>query len=260
MTEKEVQKWEFERELDSIVVEHMKTKQAYGELSDSLAGMDSLFQANAAEIKSLLNYKWDYYKVQKKLTRLQDVAQGYVRKMDSIVVVNQALTEENLQIKEEIKIEKRKNKTLEEQKGSLEEMVVEASVMSVYNLIATPVHVKGAGKEVPTDKVKRATRFNVCFTISENSIIEPGNKTIYVRIAQPDKEIMVKGRGEKFTFVHNGETLQYSIDKEINYQNEAIELCLIYNIRDTQELQTGIYHVDVFEGDNNIGHTTFELK
>lgn len=260
-TEKEVQKWEFQRELDSTIMEHMKTKQAYGEISDSLAGMDSLFQANAAEIKSLLNYKWDYYKVRKKLSSLQVVAQGYVRKMDSIVVVNELLTEENLQFQEEIKIEKRKNKQLEEQKGNLEVLVDEASILTVYNLEAIPVYVKGGGKEVPTDKIKRVKRVNVCFTLSENSILEPGKKTLYVRIAGPDKEILTKGRNDdQYTFVHNGEVLQFSINKEVDYQNEAIELCLQYNLRESQELEVGLYHIDLFEGDNNIGHTTFSLK
>ena len=228
--EKEVEKWRLERELDSIVIEHVKIKDAYGEVSDSLAGMDSIFLSQADEIKTLLNYKWDYYKVRKKLTRLQEVAQGYVIKMDSIVVVNQVLTEENLVMKEEIKIGKRIVRDLEREKGDLEVIVDGASVLQLYNLRAVTAHVKGSGKETPSDKIKRVKRVNTCFTVSENSIIEPGKRTIYLRIAQPDKEILIKGRGEKYTFEHNGEALQYSASKEINYQNEAFDLCLQYNM------------------------------
>ncbi len=258
--EKELVKWRLERELDSIVIEHIRIKEDYGELSDSLAGMDSLFQANADEIKSLLNYKWEYYKVQKKLTSLQDIAQGYVRKMDSIVTVNETLTVENVQMKEEIKIGQRQYRDLEKVTGNLEEKVEEASVLQVYNLRAIPAHVKGSGKEVPSDKIKRVKRVTVCFTVSENKIIEPGDRTIYIRIAQPDKEILIIGRGEKYVFEYNGESLQYSMKKDIDYQNEAFDLCVKYGIRTTQELLPGIYHVDLFVGDNTIGHTTFELR
>jgi hypothetical protein len=81
-----------------------------------------------------------------------------------------------------------------------------------------------------------------------------------VRIAQPDKEILIAGRGDKYTFEHQGETLQYSVKKELNYQNEALDICVKYNLRNTQEVQAGLYHVDIFDGDNNIGHTTFELR
>ncbi len=259
-TEKEMQRFELQTELDSIVYEHIMIKQEYGELSDSLIAYDSIFQANAKEIKQLLNYKWDYYKVRKKLSNLQEVAQGYVRKMDSVVTINEVLTTENLQMKEEIKIEKRKFQSLEKVKGELEEIVDEASYLGVYNFNGIPVRVKGSGKETVTDKIRRTDRIKVCFTVGKNTIIEPGDRTIYIRIAQPDKEILAKGRGEKYTFVHHGETLQYSESKKIKYQNEAIDVCVRYNIRDTQDLQPGLYHVDIFEGDKNIGHTTFELK
>lgn len=259
-TEKDIQRWELEKELDSLVIEHIRIKDAYGDISDSLAGMDSLFQANAKEIKDLLNYKWEFYKVKKKLDRLQVVSQGYIRKMDSIVVVNEELAQENIEMREEIKIANRNFKSLEQKKEQLEVKVDEAAILGTYNLKGTPVHVKGSGKEIETDKIKRTTRINVCFTLSANSIVAPGKKNIYVRIAQPDKEIMIAGRGEKYTFEHKGEMLQYSVVKAIDYQNEAIEMCLPYNIRSTQELQVGIYHVDVFDGDNNIGHTTFVLK
>jgi hypothetical protein len=180
--------------------------------------------------------------------------------MDSLYTVNHELTEENIQIKEEIKIEKRKNRELQGIKEELIEKVDEASVAGTYNIKANPVRVKGSGKETVTDKIRRTDRIRVCFTVAANSIIEAGKKTIYVRIAQPDKEILVKGRGEEYTFMHNGEMLQYSIKKNFTYQNEAIDLCIHWNRRQTLELQPGIYHVDIFEGDHNIGHTTFELK
>ena len=259
-SEKEVQRWELQKQLDSIVDEHIKIKQAYGELSDSLVGMDSIFQANAKEIKHLLNYKWDYYKVRKKLTRLQVVAQGYVREMDSIVSVNQSLTQENFEIKEAIKKANRNYQNLEKEKGALEEKVDEASVLHAYNLVATPMHVKGSGKEVPTDKLKRVKRITVCFTVGKNTIVEPGKRTVYLRIARPDKEILMKGRGNKYTFEYLGKALQYSQNKDFDYQNESIDMCLRYNIRNTQDLQPGVYHADLFVGNNNIGHTTFELK
>lgn len=259
-TEKDVQKWELEKVLDSLVLQHIMVKDAYGEISDSLAGMDSLFRANAKEIKSLLNYKWEFYKVKKKLDRLQVVAQGYIRKMDSIVVINEVLTIENLEMKEEIKIATRNFKSLEKKKDELEVKVDEASILGTYNLKSTPVHVKGSGKEVATDKIKRVKRVNVCFTLSANSIVEAGKRFIYVRLAQPDKEILKAGRGDQFTFEHKGEVLQYSMKKGVDYQNEAVEMCLNYNIRSTQDLQPGIYHVDVFDGDFNIGHSSFELK
>ncbi len=260
LAEKEVQKQELEVELENLMVQHEEVKRSYGEVSDSLVTMDSIIQANAKEIKQMLNYKWEYYKIKKKMSRLQVVAQGYVRQMDSIVTVNRTLSEENLQIKEEIKIERRKNKQLEEQAETLTGIVDEASILTIYNLSADPVHKKGNGKEVETDKIRRVDLVKVCFTIGENSIIEAGNKDIYVRIAQPNKEILSKGRGSEYSFTFNGEQLQYSIMESVDYQNNSVDVCMRWYKRKTLELEPGLYHVDIFQGDNSIGRTTFTLK
>ena len=264
LVEKEIQKIELQKELQTLLTEHAEIKIAYGDINDSLQVtlhvMDSVIQANADEIKKMLNYKWEYYKIKKKMSKLQVIAQGYVRQMDSIVTINKDLTEENFQIKEEIKIEKRKYRKLEEKTVILTDKVDEASVLSVYNLKSNAIHRKGGGKELNTDKIKRVDLVKVCFSLSENSIVEPGEKTIYIRIAQPDKKILVKGRSEDFSFLYNGEMLQYSIKKVVNYENDAMDICMKWYKRSSKELQPGLYHVDIFEGDNTIGHTTFKLK
>ncbi len=260
LAEKEVQKLELEQELQTLINEHEDIKKAYGDISDSLIVMDSVIQANAIEIKKMLNFKWEYYKIKKKMSRLQVIAQGYVRQMDSIVTINHDLTEENIQIKEEIKIEKRKYRQLEEQTVVLTGKVDEASVLNIYNLKSTGIHEKGGSKEIETDKIRRVNLIKVCFTLGENSIVEAGKKIIYVRIAEPGKEILVKGRGEEYSFNFNGEILQYSIMEEVDYENSAIDMCIRWHKRDTKELAPGMYHVDIFEGNNNIGHTTFTLR
>ncbi len=260
VTEKELQRIELQTELDSLVIQHERMKVAYGEISDSLVIMDSVIQANAKEIKQMLNFKWEYYKIKKKIDRLQVIAQGYVRQMDSIVTINQELTQENLQIKEEIKIEKRKNQQLEEQTEVLADIVTTAAILNVYNLTAMPMHQKGGGKQVETDKIKRTDLVKVCFTLGENKVVEPGNKTIYVRIAEPNKEILSAGRTDDFSFDFNGEKLQYSATETVDYQNVSQEVCISWNRRSTKELKPGLYHVDLFLENNNIGHTTFMLK
>ncbi len=260
LVEKEVQRTELQKELDSLVLQHQKIKAEYGELSDSLSAKDSIIEANAVEIKKLLNTKWEYYKIKKKLSRLQVISQGYVRQMDSIYTVNHQLTEENQKIKEEIKIEKRKNKQLQQTKEELKGKVDQAATLQLFALKATPVHKKGSGKERATDKIKRVDRVKVCFTIGKNTIIDPGNKIIYIRIARPNKEILVKGRGDQYSFMYQGERLQYSIKQSVDYQNQAVDQCLYWNRRSTLELKPGVYHVDVYEGDHNIGGTTFTLK
>ena len=260
LTEKENQRVELQSELDSLLTEHNSIKEEYGTLSDSLFVKDSIIQANAREIKKLLNTQWEYYKVKKKLRLLQKVAQGYVHQMDSLYRLNKELTNENIKIKREYQLELKKNVELTKVTGELTEKVEEASVLKTYKVTANAIRSRSGGKESITDKARRVNKIKICFTLSENAIIPAGNKEIYVRIARPDNKILTKGRGDEYSFIYQGEKLQYSIKKSIDYQNKSMDICLYWTKRQTQEMTTGLYKVEIFEGDNVIGHAKFSLR
>ncbi len=262
LEEKELQRIELNQELDSLMVNHERVKTEHSELADSLTIKDSVIQANAVEIKKLLDTQWEYYKVKKKLSRLQDIAQGYVHQMDSLYRVNDALTEENIIIKKDLVVLRKEKEQIEKDKDILVEQVESASFLKAYNIDAGGVRLRsGSSKEVITDKVRKMDKVKICFTLGENDIATPGNRDLYIRIARPDKEILTKTRGDDYTFEYEGKILQYSIIRTINYENRPVDICIYWNKQySSQEMQTGLYHVDIFCDGNIIGHTTFTLR
>ena len=259
-TEKEAQRIELQVQLDSLVAEHEQIKVAYGELSETMSVKDSLIMADAKEIKHLLNYKWDYRKVQKKLDKLRIVAQSYVTQMDSLYTVNNQLIEENVNIKRRYNSEQRKNIVLEKEKEQLADKIVEASVLEAYNVVANPIYVKRSGTEVATNKARRVNKIQVCFTLSKNVVLMSGVKDVYVRIARPDTKILSPGIAEDFVFNYQGEQIQYSIYKQTNYDNEAIDLCLGWVKKfDEIDMLKGNYEVIVFADGQEIGTASFVL-
>ena len=58
--EKDSQRELLQREVDSLIDMHNRTKASYGQLADSLMAKDSIIIANAAEIKTLLNDQWEW--------------------------------------------------------------------------------------------------------------------------------------------------------------------------------------------------------
>ncbi len=257
--EKEEQRISLQLEVDSLILVHNQTREAYGNLADSLVAKDSLIQANAAEIRRLLDTEWEYYKIKKKLERLQVISQGYVRQMDSLYTVNRELTEENERIREEVTIERKRNVQLNKAKDELNDKVELAAVFKTFDVKAVGVRQKGAS-ETETDKVKKLEKIKICFTLSGNNIIPSGNKNIYLRIAQPDKKILSKGRGEEYSFLFRGERLQYSIMQPIDYRNVDQEICVYWDRRDTQDLVPGIYNIDIYEGETIIGMVSLVLR
>lgn len=260
LEEKEMQRVELQHELDSLISEHNNIKLEYGSLSDSLAAKDSLIQANAIEIRKLLDTQYEFYKVKKKLDKLRGIAQGYLKQMDSLYTVNQELREENEQIRSSYQKEQQRSTSLQKDKEALTEKVSSAAVMKAYKI--TGQGVRGSGeKEKQTDKAKRVEKIKVCFTLSENPLLSAGRKDIYVRISRPDKMILARGKGDDYSFSYKGEILQYSIKETVNYQNKSIDLCLYWINRSTKEdMLPGVYVVSVYADDYEIGQSTFELR
>jgi uncharacterized protein YoxC len=258
--EKEAEKIEMQHNLDSLMTEHDKIRKSYGALSDSLKAKDSLIQANALEIKKLLDTQWEYNIIRKKFERLQKVAQGYVHQMDSLYTVNRELTAENDRIRQVVKTEQNRNQSLMKDKEDLKQKMNDAAYIKAYDVRATPYKLKSGGtKEQVTDKASRTGRIRVCFTIGENPLVASGKKIIYVRIERPDNVVVIKSKYD--TFVFNGQTLSYSLREDIAYAGKSMNVCLDWTKKDNDKpAMKGKYIVSVFADDKEIGAGSFDLK
>ena len=259
--EKEMQRADFQAEVDSLMRVHNELKESYGDLSQELAEKDSIIQADAVEIKKLLDSQWDYYRIKKKLASLQEISQKYVRQMDSLYTVNQELVAENERIREEFQAERRENSNLNRQKEELTNMVNQAAVLKLYNYSAQAVRFKGGSKESNTDRADRAERIRIDFTVAANDLIQPGSKTFYVRIADPTKAIISRGTGDEYAFESNGETLQFTEKIRVNYEGKETPVRAYYTKPADREFRPGTYFIDVYEqGGKLIGQTSVDLR
>ena len=259
--EKEMQRADFQAEVDSLMKVHNELKESYGELSQELAEKDSIIQADAVEIKKLLDSQWDYYRIKKKVASLQAISQKYVRQMDSLYTVNRELVAENERIREEVRAERRENSNLNRQKEELASKVNQAATMKLYNYSAQAVRFRSGSKEADTDRANRAERIRIDFTLAANELIQPGTKVFYVRIADPTKAIISKGAGDEYAFEANGETLQFTEKDRVNYEGGETPVRAYYTKPSDREFRPGTYFIDVYEHWGKlIGQTFLELK
>ena len=260
LEEKEMQRVEQQHELDSLIMEHNNIKIEYAAFSDSLLAKDSIIQANAMEIRKLLDTQYEFYKVKKKLDKLRSISQGYLKQIDSLYTVNHELREENQEIRSSYQKEQQKTSTLQKDKESLTEKVSMAAVLRAYKITASGV--RGSGdKEKETDRARRVEKVKVCYTLGENPLLSAGAKNVYIRIARPDKLILSQGKGDDYSFSYKGEIMQYTMRSTVNYQNKTMDVCAYWINRSTKEnLPEGVYVVTVYADDFEIGQTSFELR
>ena len=198
--------------------------------------------SNAAEIMRL----------KKELKTVRAVLRSYVVQIDSLNRINEALTTENKEVKKKYNEATRQINTLAEEKKTLNEKVSLAAQLDATNIQIVTKNKRG--KE--TNKVKNVKKIAVSFTIVKNITAKTGERAIYVRIAQPDNQILYKS--ETDTFPYENRDLTYSIKKYIEYTGEEQDVTVYWDVE--EYLPAGTYNVYIFADGIMIGEESFSMK
>ena len=249
-------------ELDSLLVEHERIKVEYGDLSEQLSEKDSVILANAAEIKKLIASQADYRKIKRQLERLQNIAREYVEEIDQLFTENKQLKEENTQVRAELSETKKEMEAIRKDKQELNQTISTAAVHQAYNIYSRAVYFKNKNsEEIVTEKTNRVDQIKTTFILGANSLIPAGPVTIYMRIALPGTgRILTPGSGDAFSFSFEGEKLQYTAKKTVNYDNRAETVTIVWDLKDDDKAVKGRYIVQLFTDSQFLGETGFELK
>lgn len=259
--EVENKNFELQSELDSLLAEHNRIKEQYGELSDQLSEKDSIIMANAAEIEKMINSQADYNRIKKQLARLQNISQEYVKEMDKLYQENKALKEENQQVRADLEQEREVTRTIQKSNEDLTQKISNAATFKAYNLKSGGYLVRNKGSEEPTEKANKVKRIKTTLMLGENSLIEPGPVNIYCRIAIPETgKVLTMGSGDTYSFVHNGQRLQYSCKTVVNYNNKAENITMDWDLMSDDKAIKGQYSVQLYTDDQFLGECYFTLK
>lgn len=201
--------------------EHLKTSDValQKEIDEKKAYIEQL-------IKEAAKHKGDAYiiaKLKKETETLRMIMIGYVHTIDSLGQLNQALRVEKAEVVKELDNEKGKITNLNKEKDELKATIEKGSILTCFNVKAIAVKLKGGSKkESITDKAKRADKIKVSFTLSENKIAKPGEKTVYVRIITPDGKEMAKNYDDNYKFSFDQSSGYFAGKETLNYANVEI--------------------------------------
>lgn len=255
------EKQQLSDELTALMAEHEALKAENAELAEKLSVQDSVIMANAAEIEKLIAQQADYKLIKKKIARLQNISQEYVKQMDQLIAENKVLKEENTQLTETVKRTQDEKAAVEQDNANLTQRINAEAKLKAYNIRSSCSYAKKNGTEMATDKANRARKIKTTFTLAENSLIEPGSYNVYCRISVPgDGRVLTPGKSDAYTFMNNGQRLQYSAKGTVNYVNKAENVTLVWDIRDNDKAIKGTYIVQVFTDNALLGETRFTLQ
>jgi len=221
---------------DSLVQQLEIEQKRTEELLEELRRVKS---SDAAEIMRL----------KKELATLREVLRSYVLQIDSLNRMNEALTQENTNLKTQNEQARQHISNLSSQNESLSDKVAIAS-----QLDATGIYAEGRNKKgKAAKKIKDVKKFVIGFNIARNVTTATGIRSLYVRITTPTGNVLSKGG----TFGYENRQLEYSIRKDIEYTGEEQSVVVYWDV--AEALSAGNYRVDIFADGHNIGTTHFNF-
>ena len=191
-------------------------------------------------------------RLKKELATLRKIMRNYVIQIDSLNRANEQLKVENNEAVKKYRQASTTAASLKREKEKLTERVTLASKLDATSISVTPVNSRGKLAK----RIKKMEQFVINFKIAKNVTAPVGEKVVYVRIMKPDDDILVKSRGDVFTF--EGKDINYSIKKMIEYEGEEVPVTMYWNIEEF--LSPGTYRVDIFADGNLIGQRSFTLE
>ncbi len=245
----EAEKGKLEGELNGLIFEYDSLKTFNDSLSGQLtAEQDKIRQLLKTDASNATKIKM----YQRELETLRSVMRSYIVQIDSLNTRNRELTEENIQVRENLNRVSTDLETVSKEKEELS-----STVKIAQKLDAKDILVEGLNKNSkPTERIKKIAKIRACFTLRQNNIAIPGKKMVYLRIARPDEVIL--SSPEAGTFDFGGQSLVYSSKREVEYENADIDMCIYWDA--TEELVEGTYFINLYAEGYEIGSSSLTIK
>ena len=188
---------------------------------------------------------------EKEVGTLRSIMRGYIKQIDSLNTLNKKLLQENVSFRKEITSAQLRADMAEEKAAELNNKVRAGSVIRARDIVMTGLN----DKSKPVSRIKNASRLRVDFVLSANDRAAPGNKAVYVRITSPDGYVLTSDAAPTFEF--EGERIPYSAMREVDYQNEDLEVGIYFN---SSGFTAGTYRIQLYCEGRAIGSAEVFMK
>ncbi len=230
-----------EKELTDTYAELNQYKGINSRLDSLLQEANGKVDQQKSKIESLIHKEGNTNNLNKQLKaeleELKKLRDQYLEKIDALLVENEQLKKDKNDL----------STTVETLSKNLENTVATASVLKAEYMKVQAYKKRSNDKYITTAMAKRTNKLEACFTILENKITKPGNKTVYMRVIEPGGKVLGNRTSGSSTFRQNGsnEDLLYTFSKEIDYSNTKQDLCLDWEEQD-RVFSSGTYMIEIY--------------
>ncbi len=213
---------------------------------DKVVALMADIKRSKGDVAAMSKYKKQYFALEAKMNTL--IAENETLKKDNLVLTTQRDSTVTV-LTEARKV----NEGLTVVNQDLAKTVTKAEKLKVLNLKTVAYKVKSSGKQIETEKARKADMLKINFTIAENEVAKSGDKTYNIQIIDSKNNVL----GDKKVEIFGEKNLTYSFATTVKYENQTVDV--------TQDLpgenfEKGEYFVNIFDKDELVSKTSFVLK
>ncbi|MBQ5353720.1 MAG: hypothetical protein U0L45_07915 [Alistipes sp.] len=226
---------------------------------DSLKFTNDTIAAKLVEANEMMEQlkrerRWNYAKIkeyEKEVGTLRSVMRNYLKQIDSLNNLNKKLVAENVTYRKEISTARLRADVAEEKASELENRVRQGAVLRARDITMVALN----ARDNVVSRIKNAVTLRVDFAISSNELAAPGNRKVYMCIKSPDGYLLTSESMP--TFEYQGMNVGYSAVREVDYQNEDVDVSIYYRGSGFTE---GQYTIEIYTDGNLIGSGSVSMR
>lgn len=205
----------------------------------------------AEELKNLkASNSAEILRLKKELQTVREVLRSYIRQVDSLQQINQALIGERDAALKEVERTKQENTSISEQNASLSEQVAIAAQLNATGIQINALNNRGKSAR----KSKQIEKFQVTFSIARNVTAQAGNRTVYLRLMKPNNSLLCPSG----SFAYENKNIQYSAAKKIEYSGQEQQVTLFVPV--DEYVGPGKYSAHIFVDGQMIGSGSLNIE
>lgn len=274
-------------DITSKTKELLMTNTKLDSISNQLDAKIAEIQSLGGQVEELQALKVQLEKDKKNLINSKSVSirdfEAKIKNYESVLVQKDAeiakLREENIQLTTQNRTLNNENTGLKTENSGLKtekqalndsvytytvknkelaEKVTLAAALKTMNIGVTAINSRGKERDGGAYKARRVDKVKVSFKLAENPLTKKEQKTIYMRLTDPNGNVisdMATGSG---AFMFGGKETVYTAKQSIFYDNTGQNIDFLYTRGAPYE--KGKYGIELYAEGFRVGQGSFEIK
>lgn len=247
------EKMELAAQLDSLQADYEGLSSEYDTINsqlDSSREEVALLIERVKKTEATNRAKMRQY--EKELGTLRSIMRSYIVQIDSLNTLNHKLSAEAAAARRDAAEHRKKNEELTGEVENLSSKVATGSILKARGLNVLAFN--SNSKKV--DKASRVVKLLCNLTIIENDLAERGPVRIYIRVTDPDGNLLKDGISDGFEF--GGEMLEATASREVDYNGSELEVGIYVN--NIEKFAPGLYTIKAYTTRAALGTTELLLR